>query len=359
MGQTKLDRLNIPFSAGIVGSLPRPETVKDILSKTTGAESADSARSRQMDAAVRYAITLQETAGLDVVSDGEWRRHAYTHIIADIAEGFSYDPRPGRWGITVTEPLEICRPGLIADEAKFLVQSTECATKVCIPSPYLLGVRLWEKEWSSKAYPTRNEFIESLVPILYQEILALKDTGVSIIQIDEPHLCVLVDPKVRATFDNADYEMEFAAAKINELIENVKGVRLALHLCRRNWGRSGWGAEGGYEPIIDTIKRIHVDQYVMEFSIPVAGDVSILKQLPEDSLIGLGCVECRFEHLNSPQEIVSRVEEAMRYVEPERISLNPDCGFAPGLEADIPLDEAYLKLKNESEAAYLLREKYA
>ena len=325
-----------------------------------GQESADAARSPQMDAAVSYAIALQEAAGLDLVSDGEWRRHAYTHIIADIASGFTPDHREGprRWGITVTEPMEVLRPGLAAEEARFLVEATGRMTKVCLPSPYLLGERLWEAEWSSKAYPTRDKFIDALVPILHDEVVALSDTGVSVVQIDEPHLCVLVDPKIRSTFDDPQYEMDLAAAKINDVVEGVEGIRLALHLCRRNWGRQGWGAEGGYGLIVETMKKIKVDQYVMEFSIPAAGDIAILKEMPEDSLIGLGSVECRFEHVDTPEEIMARVEEAMKYVDPERLSLNPDCGFSPGRAAYAPLDEAYAKLKNEAEAARRLREKY-
>lgn len=351
----------VPFAAGVVGSLPRPNAIIDLLPDAPGEESAEAARTPQMDAAVRYAISLQETAGLDIVSDGEWRRHAYTHIIADIASGFTPDLReePRRWGVTITEPMQVVRPGLVAEEARFLVNNTDKATKVCLPSPYLLAIRLWEEEWSARAYPTRESFIDELVPILRSELLALRDTGVSIVQIDEPHLCVLVDPQIRSTFDNAQYEMDLAAAKINEVVDGIQGIKLALHLCRRNWGRRGWGADGGYEPIIETMKKINVDQYVMEFSIPAAGDVAILKELPDDKLIGLGCVDCRFETIDTADQIVARVEEAIKHVEPERISLNPDCGFAPGLKVNIPLDEAYLKLKNEAEAARRLRDKYA
>jgi 5-methyltetrahydropteroyltriglutamate--homocysteine methyltransferase len=332
-----------------------------MLPATPGAQSAAAARSPQMDAAVRYAIALQETAGLDLVSDGEWRRHAYTHIVADIAEGFSPDLRekPARWGISITEPMNVVRPGLIAEEARFLVEATDRMTKVCIPSPYLLGVRLWEREASARAYPTRDGFIDALVPILRNELLALRDLGVTVVQIDEPHLCVLVDPEYRDSFENPQYEMDLAAAKINEVVDGIDGPQIALHLCRRNWGRKGWGAEGGYEPIIDTMKKIRVDQYVMEFSIPVAGDVAILKQLPDDKLIGLGCVECRFEEIDTTEQIVARVEEALKHVDAGRLSLNPDCGFAPGLALEMPLDEPYLKLRNEAEASRILRDKYA
>ncbi len=353
-----IPKLAFPFAAGVVGSLPRPLAVQDMLADYVVNETPTAAWSPQMDAAVRYAIAIQETAGLDLISDGEWRRHAYTHIIADIASGFSPDPRPGRWGITITEPMNVLHAGLAAKEAEFLVKATAKETKICLPSPYLLGVRLWEAEWSKKAYPTRENFIDALVPILHNELVALAKTGVSVVQIDEPHLCVLVDPKVRSTFTNPKYEMDLATAKINEVIDGVKGVKLAIHLCRRNWGRRGWGAEGGYEPIIDVLKKIRVDQYVMEFSIPAAGDVAILKELPESALIGLGAVDCRFQHIDTPDEIVTRVEEALKYVAPERLSLNPDCGFSPGRLAYAPLDEAYAKLKNEGEAARRLRGKY-
>jgi 5-methyltetrahydropteroyltriglutamate--homocysteine methyltransferase len=81
----------------------------------------------------------------------------------------------------------------------------------------------------------------------------------------------------------------------------------------------------------------------------------VLRDLPKEKEIGLGCVDCRSEHLDSPDEIVARVQKALEHVNSSRIYLNPDCGFAPGSAADIPIDEAYLKLKNEVEAAKILR----
>ena len=349
-----------PFASGVVGSLPRPMMVREMLPDAPGPESAAASRSRQMDAAVRYAIAIQEQAGIDLVSDGEWRRHAYTHVIADIATGFSVDERTElrRWGISISEPMEVVNPGLIASEASFLVDATDRMTKVCVPSPYLLGVRLWEESVSARAYPTRDNFIDALVPILHDELVALQDVGVTIVQVDEPHLCVLVDPAYRGSFAYPLREMDLAAEKINEMLHGIDGIQTALHLCRRNWGRQGWGAEGGYEPIIETMKNIEVDQYVMELSIPVAGSTAILRELPDDKLIGLGAVECRFEEIDTPEEIVARVEDAMQYVDAERLSLNPDCGFAPGISIDMPLEEPYMKLKNEAEASRRLREMY-
>ena len=353
---SKLDK---PFAAGVVGSLPRTAPVRDMLPSSPGAESAEAARTSRMDSAVGYAIALQEAAGLDLISDGEWRRHAYTHVIADLCDGFAVDPRPGiRFGIFVTEPLRVVRPGLLAEEARFLVEATNLATKVCIPSPYILGARLWDPEFSTGAYPKREDFVDALVPILHDEIVALRDAGVDVIQIDEPDMAVLLDPKREPVYGDRQYDLDLGASKINEMISGIDGVRISMHMCRWNSLNRGWHWEGGYEPIIDTLKKIEVDQFVMEFSIPVAGSVSILKELPEDKLVGLGCLDPRSEAIPTADDIVGRVEEAMKYVDAGRLSLNPDCGFAPDIRHMIPLDECYLKLTREVEAARILRERH-
>jgi 5-methyltetrahydropteroyltriglutamate--homocysteine methyltransferase len=176
------------------------------------------------------------------------------------------------------------------------------------------------------------------------------------IQLDEPHLCILVDPQVRAKFADPEAEMRRAVDMINRIVEGVSGVTLAVHLCRRNWGRRGWGAAGGYEAILPHIRRLKVEQLMLEFSIPVAGDVAVLKELPENVRIGLGCVDVRFPEIDTPEQIVERVTKALQHVAPERITLSPDCGFAPGKDHEIPLDEAYAKLKSEALAARRLRE---
>jgi 5-methyltetrahydropteroyltriglutamate--homocysteine methyltransferase len=181
---------------------------------------------------------------------------------------------------------------------------------------------------------------------------------VDVIQLDEPHLCVLVDPTIRAQFADPEAEMGRAVSWINRIVEGVEGVTLAVHLCRRNWGRRGWGAAGGYEAILPHLQRLRVPQLLMEFSIPVAGDVAVLSELAPEVKIGLGCVDVRFAEIDAPERIVERVQKAVRHVAPARISLNPDCGFAPGKDHEIPLEEAYAKLKNLAEAARRLRELY-
>lgn len=345
------------FPTTVVGSMPRPQYVKDLLAAGSRTGEHDASWQRRMDDAIRFVIGMQEQAGIDIISDGEWRRETYVDVVAEVMNGFEWIRRDVfAYHQVVTRKMTPRRPGVVAEEARFLRENTSRRVKVCLPSPYLIGQRMWEPDHSRDAYPTREAFAEALVPVLRAELLAIKSVGVDVIQLDEPHLCVLVDPQIRAKFADPEAEMARAVDWINQIVEGVEGVTLAVHLCRRNWGRKGWGAAGGYEAILPHVKRLKVAQLMMEFSIPVAGDVAILRELSPAVKVGLGCVDVRFPEIDTPEQIVERVRKALEHIAPERISLNPDCGFAPGKDHEIPMEEAYAKLKSLALAARKLRE---
>jgi 5-methyltetrahydropteroyltriglutamate--homocysteine methyltransferase len=217
---------------------------------------------------------------------------------------------------------------------------------------------MWDPELSRPAYPTRRDFTEALEPVLRDELAAVRDKGVAIAQIDDPQLCLFVDQRVRAEYEDPEAELRYSVDLLNRTVDGIDGIRLALHLCRRNKGRMGWVGQGGYEPILPALRDLEFHMLMLEFAMPAAGDVKVLGDLPERFDIGLGCVDCRSPHIDTPDEIVGRVNQALQYVAPERITLHPDCGFAPGSAADIPIDEAYLKLRNEARAAESLRQEH-
>jgi 5-methyltetrahydropteroyltriglutamate--homocysteine methyltransferase len=102
-----------------------------------------------------------------------------------------------------------------------------------------------------------------------------------------------------------------------------------------------------------------VHHLTLEFTAPEAGDLAVLRDLREDLEIGLGCVGTEPGRVDTTEEIVGRVEAALKHLAARRITLNPDCGFAPGSAAVVSLDEVYQKLKNEVAAAKVLRDKCA
>jgi 5-methyltetrahydropteroyltriglutamate--homocysteine methyltransferase len=348
------------FPTSVVGSLPRPEFVKELISDEYAGSHADYRRFMEM--AIHSAVALQEIAGLDVVTDGEWQRKSYIGVIAELAHGFelSRNPADGRPWTVVVDRLSPKHPGFIAREVAFLKKITRRQIKATLPSPGLLGERMWDPWKSSKAYPCREDFVRDCVPILRREVELLRAEGVSIVQIDDPHLCLFVDPAVRAKYDDADRAADFDVDMVNQVVEGADDVRLAVHLCRRAGARVRGEAQfqGGYDPILPQLNRLRVHHLTMEFTAPGAGDMAVFRKLREDFEIGLGCVSCHPGQIDSAETIVSRVEMALAHLAPERITLNPDCGFAPGSAAVVSIDEVYQKLKNEVAAAQRLREKY-
>ena len=351
------------FPTSVVGSMPRPSFVRELVA--CAEEMPGGLYERHMSSAVHYVAALQEQAGLDVVTDGEWRRRSYIGVIAELAHGFELShTQDGRPMTVVVDELSPKDPGFIAREIRYLKQITGKQVKATLPAPALLGQRMWDPGKSAKSYSSREDFVRACVPILRHEIELLLRDGVDIVQIDDPHLCLFVDAEVRAGYEDPDAAADFSVDTVNQLVDGFgageAGARLAVHLCRRAGARARGDLlhAGSYELILDQLNRLSVDHLTMEYATPAAGDMTVFRQLREDFEIGLGCVSCTPGEVDSVETIVERVESACQHLDPGRITLNPDCGFAPGSAANVSLDEVYQKLKNEVEAAHRLRDRY-
>ena len=349
-----LEKYGTLFPTAVVGSMPRSDFVRELVL-------GDRPDPRALDRAVAYIVALQERAGLDILGDGEWRRASYIGVIAELAHGFEIGTSPdGRPWTVVTQKLEAKNPGFVAAEPAFVKGLTGRLIKATLPSPGLLAERLWDAEKSADAYPRREDFAAACVPFLRREIELLRDAGADLVQIDDPHLCLLVDPEVRAGYEDADAEADLSAELVNQTVEGLEGVRLALHLCRRAGARVRGEAchQGGYGPILPYLNRLKVHHLTMELTAAGADDAEVFKALRDDFEIGLGVIDVQPGAVDAPEAVAARVEVALRHLDPARVVLNPDCGFAPGSAARVDMDEVYLKLKNQTRAAELLRRRH-
>src|SRR5436190_9132051 len=128
------------FPTSVVGSLPRPAFVLDLINDRPPLP--PDRYEHEMQTAIRYAVAMQEHAGLDVVTDGEWWRKSYIGDIAELAHGFELGTAPdGRPWTVVVDRLAPKTPGFIAREVQFLKTVTNRQIKSTLPSPALLGER--------------------------------------------------------------------------------------------------------------------------------------------------------------------------------------------------------------------------
>ncbi len=140
----------------------------------------------------------------------------------------------------------------------------------------------------------------------------------------------------------------------------ITGVRTGLHVCRGNWSRQEEVLlTGDYSALVPAFAAMKVDQFVLEYATPRAGELRVVGEALGDRELGLGCVNPRTATVEDPGTIVARAEEALRYFSPEQIFLNPDCGFGCFANRCVNDEEtAAAKLRAMVKAARTLRERH-
>jgi 5-methyltetrahydropteroyltriglutamate--homocysteine methyltransferase len=357
------------FPTMVIGSLPRPQWVIDLIDELERDAISQDDFDGALDRAVRFAIEMQERAGIDIVTDGEWRRRTYFTGFARATEGFEDDVI----SVQLLDGLTKKWPGVVgklryvapiaADEVRFVKSCTSRMVKATLPSPYMIDRWFYDPDASGDAYPSREDLLEDAADVLRQEVLALRDEGVDLIQFDDPMIGRFIgdeynpigtNPKVKITMADRDREMEMAISSLNRVIAGIDGVTTALHVCRGHRARVH-AAHGGFEPLVPYLFRANVDILALELAADDAGTVDAIKDFPEDKTLGMGVIDVLSREVDPPSVLIERVKSVERFIDRERLILNPDCGFAPGYDNPISIDEAYSKLKSVSAAARRLR----
>ena len=357
-----------PFFTQVIGSLPRPKLVRDLIDRRDSMPEDE--YNILMNELVIVAIRLQEQAGIDVISDGEWRRIHYLDEFLHRVGG--HEPiRPFehqgelKYTTVVTGKMQGGDP-LFVEDAIFLVNHTDRHTKCALPSPFLIAIRKWHEDFSTNAYPTIEHYMEHLTELLAAEARALAQTGVDVIQLDDPALTYFCDRRLTGEGQTHDDRLKRewdiqrqapeAIAAINRIASEVP-VEVHLHCCHSVYKRQS-DVVGDYKPILPFLEEAQIDRVNLEFAYQGTGQTNDLELLPDHLGVGMGVVDVRGEKLQSVEEIERIGAAGAALVDPSRIALNPDCGFAPDYGEPPSIDEAYEKLSRLSEAAGRLRKRF-
>jgi 5-methyltetrahydropteroyltriglutamate--homocysteine methyltransferase len=356
-----------PFFTQGIGSLPRPRAVRDLLA---GRQEMPAERFREaLDDCVAFAIRLQEQAGLDVVTDGEWRRSQYIRELLQRVGGFERCRRYSHQGETKLTEVVVRRMAdagpVFADDARFLAGRTRRVTKFALPSPFLIAVRYWHEDYSRGAYATEQHFLDHLAELLAGEAKALVEAGIDVVQIDDPALTYFCDERLLAgeTHDerlrrrwDVEGQLPRALAAINRVADGLR-AEVHLHCCHSVYKRKS-DVTGDYKPLLPRLAEAKVDRVNLELAYPGTGAVSDLALLPAHLDVGLGVVDVRTERPQAVEEIEALAAAAAALLPAGRIALNPDCGFAPDAGEPPTIDEAYEKLCRLVAAAKRLRQRF-
>jgi 5-methyltetrahydropteroyltriglutamate--homocysteine methyltransferase len=254
------------YRAEQVGSLLRPPGLLDARAAHAEGRLALEELRQVEDRAIRDALEMQRQVGLDVFTDGEYRRSNWHSDMAEAVEGFVPASLALDWrGPSGTNPSLHVIGGklrqlrrLTAHEVGVLREHSPGAFKITIPSVGTFGLMSYQSGITDQYYPTASDLLAAAVPIVRDEVSALVAEGVPYVQIDAPHYAFLVDQRLREKMPQSGWQLDRALTELveadNACLQGVRrdDVTLALHVCRGN-SRSRWLAEGGYEPVAEEL----------------------------------------------------------------------------------------------------------
>ena len=340
--------MNPPYRADHIGSLLRPKKLREAFRSLSGAP----LRAVQ-DECIREVVKLQHDCGLEVVTDGEFRRISYWEKFVRLTKGlevrdavFTFHDAAGQESkftapyvsgkVWRSEPITL-------DELAFDNQ------KITMPAPSTMHFYRFA-DWGN-AYRDAGEFFSDLGRVYRQEMDDLASKGCRYVQLDEVAVAILCDPaareKVKSGGEDPDRLVDLYIDAINQAVKDrPAGMTIGVHVCRGNY-KGMYLSEGGYDSVAEKFfSRTNVDHFLLEFDTPRAGGFAPLRFVPKDKGVVLGLVSSKAPELEDMNVLKRRTDEASRFVSADRLAISPQCGFASTIGGN-PLteDDQRAKLK--------------
>jgi 5-methyltetrahydropteroyltriglutamate--homocysteine methyltransferase len=268
---------------------------------------------------VTVALDDQLRAGLDVVTDGEMRRVNFIMGFYERLDGVVAREPFRKLGLplydreTLYETTgRVTAPnGLGAvDEFRFLRGRTDKPIKVPVPGPLTLRTPMV----LGAGYRQEGELIADLAAIVRRELEALQAAGCEFVQIDEPSF--------HETFQN---DLSGATRLFNDLVAGLT-MKVALHVCfGNNSGRPR--TRRTWRPLVPFLRDTKCSQLVLEFANREMAELDLWPEYGGDKELACGVVDQKSFYREKPEEVADRARLALRYVDPAKLWLNPDCGL--------------------------------
>ncbi len=333
-----------PFRADTVGSFLRPAAIKNAREQYAAGQIDKTQLTRIEDEAIRDVVSKQIANGLQVVTDGEFRR-AWWHFdffgglegveLFEAEQGIQFNGvQTKAHGVRVVGKLGF-RDHPMLEHFRFLQSvAGDAVPKMTIPSPSVLHFRGGRKVIDENVYPDLADYFDDLADTYKTAIKAFYDAGCRYLQLDDTvwaYLCSEDQKRqIRERGDDPEQLARTYARVLNKALEGKPAdLTVGLHVCRGNF-RSTWISEGGYEPVAEILfGGVNIDAFFLEYDNERAGGFEPLRFIkPGHQKVVLGLVTTKNGELEDPAQVKARLQEAAKFVSLDQICLSPQCGFA-------------------------------
>jgi len=335
-----------PFRADHIGSLLRPKKLRQAFRKHAAKELPDSEFRAIQDEAIREVVRLQQDCGLEVVTDGEFRRISYWEKFVRLTAGLEVKDAVFKFHDDEGHESQFTAPyvaGKVSRREPITLDEFAFANqKITMPAPSTMHFYRFT-DWGN-AYDDAEAFFADLGKVYQAEIAGLAKAGCRYVQLDEVAVAILCDPaareKVKTKGEDPDRLVDLYIDAINQAVKNrPPGVTVGVHVCRGNY-KGMYLSEGGYDSVAEKFfSRTDVNHFLLEFDTPRAGGFAPLRHVPKDKGVVLGLVSSKTPELEKLDSLKKRAEQAAKYVDPSRLAISPQCGFASTMGGN-PVTEA-------------------
>ncbi|MBN1084890.1 cobalamin-independent methionine synthase II family protein [Erwinia aphidicola] len=334
----------IHYRAEVVGSFLRPAAIKQARKQFEAGEIDAAALRSVEDEAIRQVVAQQRASGLQVVTDGEFRRAWWHFDFFDGLDGVErYEAEQGiqfngvqtkARGVKVTGKLGFSNHPMLEDFRFLKSISGDAVAKMTIPSPSVLHFRGGRKMIDAQVYPTLDAYFDDLAQTYRDAIKAFYDAGCRYLQLDDTvwaYLCS--DDQKQQIRERGDDPEELARTYARVLNQAIAGkpddLTIGLHVCRGNF-RSTWISEGGYEPVAEILfGGVNIDAFFLEYDNERSGGFEPLRFIKKgEQQVVLGLITTKTGQLEAAETVEQRIKEAAQFVSLDQICLSPQCGFA-------------------------------
>jgi 5-methyltetrahydropteroyltriglutamate--homocysteine methyltransferase len=361
-----MKRTKPPFRADHVGSLLRPGALKQAREKRAKNEISAADLKAMEDREIERVIKKQEEAGLQSITDGEFRR-SWWHLdflwgldgverhVMDHGIAFS-GVQTRAEGLRVTGKVGFSSHPMI-EHFKFVQAHTKRTPKITIPAPSAIYGRPVATPIDKAAYPNLDAFFDDVGRAYRKAVRAFADAGCRYLQLDEVFIAMLCDPKYRQQMrdrgDNPEKLGDLYGELINTAMSDIPSdMTITMHLCRGNY-KSTFMGTGGYEAVQEILfNKINVHGYFMEYDDQRSGGFEPLRLLPKGKVVVLGIMTTKRGQLEDKDQLKRRIDEAAKYAPLEQLCVSGQCGFASTEEGNVLTeDEQWAKIRRLVEVA--------
>ncbi len=342
------NKQNAPFRADIVGSFLRPQAIKSARAAYATGDITAAELKQAEDKSIAELIAKQKAAGLNVITDGEFRR-SYWHLDfmwglngvehIELSHGYQFHGEETTKGsCAITGKISGLHHPFV-EHFKFVKQfeDGDVVARQTLPAPAQFYAELFRGESNTantlKYYPDQAQLIQDIAAAYRQVFKELYEAGCRNIQLDDCTWGMVCDTRFWESMVGGGYDVEElknAYLTVNNLalLDRPDDLVINTHVCRGNY-HSTWASQGPYDAVAPLLfAKENVDAYYLEFDDERSGGFEPLAHVAEGKKVVLGLITTKSPKLEDRAAVIARIHEAAKYVPLDRLCLSPQCGFA-------------------------------